>query len=558
MNEEKPKIEESESNEKKKEDGQPNIFKLLWPAYMCAFVDFLGAGIAIPILPYYMLELPWEDGTACPTCPQAPNVNITLSVGRCGEVKGCGTSIEVGLSIFFFGFGQVIGNILMSRLSDKVGRKAIIMTSLMGSALGYVWCGVATTITSLLMARLISGICGGTLPVVQAMVLDVVGDPRERAKYFGIASAMLGLGFMVGPGLGALVTFISGNKRVAFFSPVVVASICCIIGFFKIAETRPNGGICGPRKKNVDEIYEKGHQQFLAFIMKGKKKGGFGSGASGGGGGAGKKAPPSSSDGKPPTVGEFKKSGPPGGGPKKKAEGKLPAIVLACALAQLLAAFSFTCMTSMTGLVWMILFNFGPTELGIFLTGVGVISIVMNVCGVKRFIKMIGAPRTIAVACILQSIGIVGYTFITPFWIHAIFFVCTISVGFSLSLPTLLQIATPAVPPNLRGKATGIIAGSMSIGFTLCPLISGPLFQSDILRLTHDYGSFSHVMWLIGGCIGLIELAVLFKFVGCGKKLNLAGNAVQQSEGGGKNTISKYNSKTANVEMTKQNNTETV
>ena len=65
-------------------------------------------------------------------------------------------------------------------------------------------------------------------------------------------------------------------------------------------------------------------------------------------------------------------------------------------------------------------------------------------------------------------------------------------------------------------------------------------------------------MWLIGGCIGLIELAVLFKFVGCGKKLNLAGNAVQQSEGGGKNAISKYNSKTANVEMTKQNNTETV
>ena len=43
-------------------------------------------------------------------------------------MKGCGTSIEVGLSIFMFGFGQVIGNVIMSRLSDKVGRKAIIMT----------------------------------------------------------------------------------------------------------------------------------------------------------------------------------------------------------------------------------------------------------------------------------------------------------------------------------------------------------------------------------------------------------------------------------------------
>ena len=242
---------------------QPNIFKLLWPAYMCAFVDFLGAGIAIPILPYYMLELPWEEGTKCPTCPQTPGFNATLSGGACGEVKGCGTSIEVGLSIFMFGFGQVIGNVIMSRLSDKVGRKAIIMTSIMASALGYLWCGVATTIMSLLTARLVSGICGGTLPVVQAMILDVVGDPRERPKYFGLASAMLGLGFMIGPALGAAVAFISGNKRVAFFSPVVIASLCCVIGFFKIAETRPAGGICGPRQKVVEEMYEFGQKAFM-------------------------------------------------------------------------------------------------------------------------------------------------------------------------------------------------------------------------------------------------------------------------------------------------------
>ena len=471
---------------------QPNIFKLLWPAYMCAFVDFLGAGIAIPILPYYMLELPWEEGTKCPTCPQTPGFNATLSGGACGEVKGCGTSIEVGLSIFMFGFGQVIGNVIMSRLSDKVGRKAIIMTSLMASALGYLWCGVATTIMSLLTARLVSGICGGTLPVVQAMILDVVGDPRERPKYFGLASAMLGLGFMIGPALGAAVAFISGNKRVAFFSPVVIASLCCVIGFFKIAETRPAGGICGPRQKVVEEMYEFGQKAFMDSKTQTKET--------------------ESSKGEKQGNGVAEHAG----------EAKLPGIVIACAMAQFLAAFSFTCMTSMTGLVWMILFNFGPTELGIFLTGVGVLSIFVNVFGVKTAIKHIGAPRTIAIACILQTIGITGYTFITPFWVHAIFFVCTINVGFSFSLPTLLQIATPAVPPSLRGKATGIIAGAMSVGFSICPLISGPLFQSDILRLKHDHGSFSHVMWLIGGGIGLIELCLLLRFVGVAKARELA------------------------------------
>lgn len=214
----------------------------------------------------------------------------------------------------------------MSRLSDKVGRKPIIMISLMSSALGYLWCGVATTITSLLIARLVSGICGGTLPVVQAMVLDTVGDPRERPKYFGGASAMLGLGFMVGPALGAVVAFASGNKRTAFFSPVVIATMCCIIGFFKIAETR-KGGICA-RKKEIDDIYEQGKSNFLAATMKNKIT-------------------------QDSTTLENNKNE----GDSRKQNEKLPTIVLACAFAQFLAAFSFTCMTSMTGLVWMILFS---------------------------------------------------------------------------------------------------------------------------------------------------------------------------------------------------------
>jgi hypothetical protein len=189
---------------------------------------------------------------------------------------------------------------------------------------------------------------------------------------------------------------------------------------------------------------------------------------------------------------------------------------------------------------------------------VGVISIVVNVCGVKSSIKRIGAPRTIAMACVLQTIGITGYTFITPFWIHGIFFVLTISLGFSLSLPTLLQIATPSVPPNLRGKATGVIAGAMSVGFSLCPLVSGPLFQSNILRLNHDYGSFSHIMWLIGGFVGLIELVVLGTFIGFGKGLNFRDNGTKQEDKGKYDGNDDEVTVTKTVEMAKTNTTETV
>ena len=220
-------------------EALPNPFAVLWPAYLCSFIDFLGIGIAIPILPYYVLEMPWEEGHKCPVCPQPADYNSTSF--ECGKVEGCGTATEVGLSIAFFGLGQVIGNLIMSKASDKLGRKLVVMMSLLTSSLGFLWCGLATTLTSLLIARSCTGIFGGTLPVVQAMVLDTIGDQRERPKYFGIASATLGMGFMAGPAVGAAVGAISGSKRTAFFSPVIIASACLVVAMFKVKETKPGG-----------------------------------------------------------------------------------------------------------------------------------------------------------------------------------------------------------------------------------------------------------------------------------------------------------------------------
>jgi MFS family permease len=331
-------------------DAAVSPFAILWPAYLCAFVDFLGAGIAIPILPYYVLELGWETSALCPSCPQDPaSISANNTAFLCGEVEGCGTSVEVGLSIAFFAFGQVIGNMVMSRLSDKLGRKIIIMISLSASALGYLWCGLAQTLTSLLLARACSGIAGGTLPVVQAMVLDTVGDPRERPKFFGLASACLGLGFMVGPALGAIVNFITGSKRSAFFAPVVVASIALTVAFFQIKETKPGGGVFGPRNSLADKIYDEGKDLFQKDMEKIKRN--------------------RSRSGSTDSINSTTSGKNDGFEGKDRRGPTLPTVVFACAACAVLGAFIFTCMTSMTALVWLALFNFGPTELGIFLTG---------------------------------------------------------------------------------------------------------------------------------------------------------------------------------------------
>jgi len=468
----------------------PSIFSVLWVALLCVFVDFLGLAISIPLLPYYTLELPWDASTQCPSCPQDASVTDFSIEGRCGEVEGCGTALDVGLCMSAFYGGQIVGNLFMSWLSDRVGRKVIIMISLAGSALGYLGCGLAPNLYWLYTARTFTGIAGGTLPVVQAMILDVTGDPRERPKYFGIAGACLGLAFMVGPGLGAGFAVLI-NKQAGLMSPAIIALSVIIVGFFRIHETRPTGGMCGPRSAAAAAVHDDGAAKFGAFLAS---------------------LPAGPSSGPPAAKGSSDKS--------------LPKTVYACAMAMALASFSFTSMTSMTALSWPIAYNLGPGELGIFLTVVGALGIINNVVVIKFLAAKIGSERVVLIASLVLGFGISSYTFIdladpgnTLIFIpYLFFFFLCICVPWDMHMPNLITIAGNAVPPHLRGRTTGLVASGMSFGFALCPLAAGPLFGSDVLRLEHEYGSFSHIIWIICGVVSVVEFILLAVVVGCGRK----------------------------------------
>jgi len=463
----------------------PSIMGILWVAFLCSFVDFLGMSISIPILPYYTLELAWDESTTiCPSCPQDASTTDFAVEGRCGEIEGCGTAIDVGLCASAFYGGQIIGNLVMSRLSDRVGRKIIVMISLSCSALGFLWCGLAPNLYHLYLARTFSGIAGGTLPVVQAMVLDVTGDPRERPKYFGIAGACLGMAFFIGPGVGAVIATVF-TKQAALFAPAIIGFVVIIVGIFRIHETRPGGGVCGAQSTAAAAVYDQGAAAFAAEMA-------------------------AITGGAPP--------------PAAAANPKLPRTVYACAGAMMLAGFIFTAMTSMTALTWPISYNVGPTALGMFLTAYGAIGIFNNVVMIKWIIGKIGAEKLALAVSLLLGVGITTYTFIdllkpgdmVLFVFYLIFFELFIGCPFDMHMPTLITIAGNAVGPENRGKATGLVAAAMSCGFALCPLAAGPLFTSDILRIEHKYGSFSHLMWVICGCLSLVEFAVLISVVGCG------------------------------------------
>lgn len=154
--------------------GGPTVFSKLKPVYLSIFVDTMGIAITIPVLPYY-----------------------ALAFGA--------SALELGMLSSAYSGAQVIGGVAMGYMSDKYGRVPAIQLAFIGSAIGFALSAAAGSYGFLLFARVIGGLSGGSMPVAQAYIADVV-SPAERSKYIGLTGATVGIAFTVGPGVGALLT----------------------------------------------------------------------------------------------------------------------------------------------------------------------------------------------------------------------------------------------------------------------------------------------------------------------------------------------------------------
>lgn len=179
---------------------------------MVVFIDLLGFGIVLPLLPFYANEY-----------------------GASGTTVG----IIVGIySLMQFFFAPVWG-----RLSDRFGRRPIIMLSLSGSVAGYAIFSVAQSVAVLLLSRVIAGIAAANISTAQAYVSDVT-SPKDRARGMGIIGAAFGIGFIFGPILGGLLSsFGSSLGMPGNLFPGIVASVFSLFALTTailfLGESRP-------------------------------------------------------------------------------------------------------------------------------------------------------------------------------------------------------------------------------------------------------------------------------------------------------------------------------
>ena len=173
--------------------------------FITVFIDLVGFGIVIPVLPFF------AEGTKFGATPR-----------------------EVGLLFASYSVVQLIFAPVLGRLSDKYGRRPVLLISLLGTSFGFLILGFATTLWMLFLGRIIDGISGGNISTAQAYIADVT-TKENRAKGMGLIGAAFGLGFVFGPAIGGVLSRWGINVPFLFAGTLAFAN--AILLYFVLPET---------------------------------------------------------------------------------------------------------------------------------------------------------------------------------------------------------------------------------------------------------------------------------------------------------------------------------
>lgn len=176
--------------------------------FITILIDVIGLGIIIPVLPKLIQELTGEG---------------ISEAARYG-----------GLLIFAFATMQFLFSPILGGLSDKYGRRPVLLISLLGLGIDYIFMAVAPTIAWLFVGRILAGISGASITTATAYIADI-SEPEKRAQNFGLIGAAFGIGFIIGPVIGGI--FSQFGTRVPFLIASAFSLLNFLYGYFILPES---------------------------------------------------------------------------------------------------------------------------------------------------------------------------------------------------------------------------------------------------------------------------------------------------------------------------------
>ena len=178
--------------------------------FITILIDVIGMGVIIPVIPK-LIE--------------------TLEGSNLSEAAETGGWLMFAYAIMQFLFSPVLGG-----LSDRFGRRPVLLLSLFGLFIDYLFMAWAPTIVWLFVGRIIAGIAGASFTTATAYIADI-SEPEKRAQNFGLIGAAFGVGFIVGPLIGGVCA--QWGERVPFIVAAIITLLNCIYGFFVLPESLP-------------------------------------------------------------------------------------------------------------------------------------------------------------------------------------------------------------------------------------------------------------------------------------------------------------------------------
>lgn len=356
--------------------------KSLFSIIVVVFIDLLGFSLILPLLPYYAETFQASE-------------------------------FVTGLLVASYAAAQLIGAPVLGRLSDRYGRRPLLLLSIFGTFLGFLLLGFANTLWMLFAARIIDGFTGGNLSIAQAYITDVT-DTKDRSKGLGLIGAAFGLGFIIGPVTGGLLS------QFGYAVPAFVAAVMSFANLILIYAWLPESLTTDKRASMSD----KKSAFSLSALFTALKR---------------------------PFTGSL----------------LITRFFFGLAFAIFQTIFSLYALTK---------FNLTATETGYVLTYVGVLSVITQGFLVGRLVNRFREDILIVACVALMAISLVGWA-IAPS-VFALLVILTPTALSGGILNTLLSSTlTKAVTPQEVGGILGISASVESVTRIFAPVIDGALLQ---------------------------------------------------------------------------------
>lgn len=364
--------------------------------FTTVFIDLLGFGIVIPVLPYY------AEGT-----------------------QFNGTPRTVGLLFASYSVMQLIFSPVLGRLSDKHGRRPVLLISIIGTGIGFLILGFATTLWMLFLGRILDGISGGNISTAQAYIADIT-TKEDRARGMGLLGAAFGLGFIFGPALGGILS------RWGIHVPFLFAAGLCFANALLLYFTLPET-VTPDHPARVSAAGGRGFSQLINSL-------------------------------KQPRLG----------------------FVLTI---YFLFIVAFSIMTTSFSLYTMFRFGYDAQHNGYLFAYVGIIAVIIQGGLIGKLVRRFGELRLVIVGALLFAVSLLAVPFVGPQTGGLLGLMIgggVFSLGNSLSTPALTSLASKSVGPAEQGSVLGVLQSAGSLARAVGPSIAALLIHSAGAHLGAD------------------------------------------------------------------------